>query len=249
MNKQSRSSQRYTEQFTRLVEEFEQKKGEIIHNAVEAKFLHQMSNTAEKTLTKELQFARADIKSLKKQMLKDKQLHEGSLKSLQRKCNIAEQRLESLETIANETKLTEMKGLNEKLNDTFESEKRQIAKDHEQVLSTMRMEKEKLRLAIIHHEASEKHALASYSILKMGSAEKWEPSIGIQSHESHIEDIKAMYNILLNKEEQLFQVYSNAQNNESKTSFDQDSYYNAYQNPEGKLKLTSSNSGCKQYQK
>ena len=237
------SSQRYTEQFTRLVEDFEQKKGEIIHNAVEAKFLHQMSNTAEKTLTKELQFARADIKSLKKQMLKDKQLHEGSLKSFQRKCNIAEQRLESLETIANETKLIELKRLNEKLNDTFESEKRQIARDHEQVLSTMRMEKEKLNLAIVHHEASEKHALASYSILKMCSTEKWEPSIGIQSHESHIQAMKAMYNILLNKEEQLFQVYSNAQNNESKTSIKQDSYHSAYQNPEGKLKVASSNSG------
>ena len=58
----------------------------------------------------------------------------------------------------------------------------------------------------------------------MGSAEKWEPSVGIHSQESHIEDIKVMYNILLNKEEQLFQVYSNAQNNESKTSIDQDSY-------------------------
>ena len=167
MNKQSRAL-RDTEQFTRLVEEFEQQKGEIISNAVEAKFLHQMSNIAEKTLTKELQFARADIKKLKKQMAKDKQLHEDSLQSLQRKCNIAEQRLKSLETIANETKLTEMKGLNENLNDKFESEKLQIAKDHEQVLSTMRMEKEKLRLANIHHEASEKHALASYSIFKNG---------------------------------------------------------------------------------
>ena len=164
------------------------------------------------------------------------------MKSLQRKCNIAEQRLGSLETIANETKLIELKGLNEKLNDTFESEKRQIERDHEQVLSTMRMEKEKLNLAIVHHEASEKHALASYSILKMCSTEKWEPSIGIQSHESHIQAMKAMYNILLKKEEQLFQVYSNAQNNESKTSIKQDSYYSAYQNPEGKLKVAS-NSG------
>ena len=59
-----RNSQRYTEQFTRLVEDFEQQ-GEIISNAVEAKFLHQMSNIAEKTLTKELQFSRADIKKLK----------------------------------------------------------------------------------------------------------------------------------------------------------------------------------------
>ena len=70
-----------------------------------------------------------------------------------------------------------MKGLHENLNDKFESEKLQIAKDHEQITFNNTHGKEKLRLANIHHEASEKHALASYSILKMGSAEKWEPSV------------------------------------------------------------------------
>ena len=48
VEKTKQNSQRYIEQFTRLVEEFEQQKGEIISNVVEAKF-YQMSNIENST--------------------------------------------------------------------------------------------------------------------------------------------------------------------------------------------------------
>ena len=122
-----------------------------------------------------------------------------------------------MDLVAKKNEAYALEDLKNELSKKFEEEKINIARDNDEELAKLRLEKEKLKKQIVDFEGSVIHGELGLNILKMSSSDNWEPSSLVRDHETWLQSLRNIYLQLLEREKNIFDLMAEEKTRDSTT--------------------------------